>query len=170
MENTPNTFVNPMPHAMRNGFSVGLLFSANFLLSTSNNAFVQALTYAAIVMIAVFAWKAACDFRDREAEGIISFYRVFSYIFLLFFFASLISALVKLVYLKYINTDYLSQLLDSTLKFVEQAKITIPEGSEDALKSMLSPISFTMNTVMADMLIGAVIGLCYAPFIKKQNS
>ena len=170
MDESPVTFANPLPHAMRSGVSAGLLFAANFLLSTSDNSFLQAITYVVIVMIAVYTWRAATNFRDKESDGAITFYRAFSYVFLLFFFASLISAIVKLIYLKYIDTEYLSKLLSSSMKLIEQLNLTMPEGGDEALQSFLTPINFVMNTVMADMLLGMVLGLVYAPFLKKSPS
>ena len=40
----------------------------------------------------------------------------------------------------------------SNLKiFVEAAKLQMPEGSESALRELLDPVKFTMNTLMADI-------------------
>ena len=169
MDEKQNIFVNPMPHAMRNGISLGLLFSANFILSAGESAILQAMTYIVIMMIAVYIWKAVVNFRDKESDGAISFYRAFSYIFLLVVFASLISAIVKLIYLRYINTNYLDKLFAATQKFVEAANLQMPEGSESALRELLDPVKFTMNTLMADMLLGTIAGLLYAPFVRKKQ-
>ncbi|MBR1809246.1 MAG: DUF4199 domain-containing protein [Paludibacteraceae bacterium] len=162
-------FVNPLPNAMKNGFTLGLLFSANFLLSVAQSAIVQLLTYLIIAFILVFTLRCARNFRDNESGGQISFYRCFSYIFLLFFFAALISAAVKLVYLNYINTDYLPRLVEATKKTMEQLKIEVPANSEDFFSIILHPSQFIMQTVMADTMLGAMLGLLYAPFLKKTK-
>lgn len=169
MENQAPMFVNPLPNAMKNGFTLGLVFSANFLLSVSNSSFVQLITYFLLAFILIFTWRSAKSFRDKESEGQISFYRCFSYIFLLFFFASLISAAVKLVYLNFINTNYLPQLVEQTKKVMEQLKIEIPQNSADFFSIILNPSQFIMQTVMADTMLGAIIGVLYAPFIKRTQ-
>ena len=169
METEPNIFVNPLPSAMKNGVSLGVIFSLNFILTPSSNAVVQVLTYVILVFIMLSTWRYTCMFRDNESGGSISFYRAFSYIFLLFFFASLISAAVKLVYLKYINTNYLSDLFAATEKVIQQLQIQMPEGYNAALSDMLSPIKFTMQTLMVDTMLGAILGLLYAPFIKREK-
>ncbi len=90
MEAAP-IFVNPLPNAMKNGFTLGLMFSANFLLSVAKNGFVQLLTYLLVAYMLIFTYKCAKGFKDEESGGQISFYRCFSYVFLLFFFASLVT-------------------------------------------------------------------------------
>ncbi len=170
MNQQPVIFHNPLPHAMRSGLSLGLLFSANFLLSTSSSAFMQVLTYFVIALIALSAWRYVCRFRDTESEGTISFYRAFSYVFLLFFFAALISAAVKLVYLKYINTNYLVHMISATEEVMQQLNLGEMINDNPSWKSIVNPINFIMQSTMLDTLLGALLGLCYAPFVKRTES
>lgn len=169
MNITQPSYINPLPHAMRWGLTLGLLFSANFLFGTSTNILLQTLTYAITVSIAVITWRVVSGFRDNESRGIITFYRVFSYIIMLYFFAALVSAIVKLIYLRYINPTYLQGLIETTMKFLSEANIELPAGYEQSLSTMLNPIHFIMQITMFNTLIGAIIGLFYAPFIKRSE-
>lgn len=169
MENPTNIFVNPMPHAMRGGVYLGLLFSANFLLSTASNSFMQALTYVLVVVIVMYSWRLTRDFRDNESEGRITYYRAFSYVFLLFFFAALVSAVVKLVYLKYINTEYLAQQMEATEKLMQQFGLQEILKNDTTWKSIINPSNFIMQTIMMNTFFGAVLGLIYAALLKKKE-
>ncbi|MBQ8100334.1 MAG: DUF4199 domain-containing protein [Paludibacteraceae bacterium] len=168
MEND-NRISNPFPHAMRWGLLIGACFGLNFLLSTSTSTVTAAISWLIEAFILVATWRIGKNYRDTEAGGSLSFYRAFSYIFILYFFAGLIGALVKLLYTQYVNPGYLDGLMEQTLQVLQQLKIDLPEDSAGQLRQLMTPVQFTMQSFMADTLLGALLGLLYAPFLRKTE-
>lgn len=160
---------NPMNHAMRWGLLIGACFAVNFLLSVSGIVWLNVLTYLIEILILVLAWRFAKNYRDQECGGVITFGRAWTYIFLLFFFASLIGGIVKFVYLQWINPEYLANILSQSMIMLEQAKIEIPQDSINLIEQLLTPIYYTFQNIMADMFLGAILGLIYAPFLKRKE-
>ncbi len=148
---------------------MGVLFSVNFLCSVSSNVFVRLLTYLIIAAIVVATYRLALWYRDEEQGGYISYGKAFSFIVLSFFFASLVSALVKFVYLQYINTDYLDNLFTQSMAVLE--KLNMPTGqTEESLRSLLKPSTFVFQYIWANVLIGCFVGMVTAVFAKRTKN
>ncbi len=160
---------NPSSHAMKWGMVIGACFAANFLLSASGIAALSVLTYLLEAVILVLSWRVTRSYRDTECGGVMSFGQVWWYITLLFFFASLIGAIVKWGYMKWINTGYLDDLFSQTMLLLEQMKVELPEAAVEQVEAMMTPTQFAMQSIFSDTLLGALLGLIYAPFLKSKK-
>jgi len=161
---------NIIKSTMTNGLILGALFSANFLLSISKSIPLTLLSYGVMIFIIIFAFQSAKRFRDKENDGFISFGKAFSFILLSFFFAALISSIVKYVYFQFINPEYLSLLLNESMKAIEMMKLPVAGDAYDQMESMMKPATFSLQFVWLNVFFGAIIGLIMAPFIKKEKS
>jgi hypothetical protein len=156
--------------AMNSGLILGALFSVNFLFSIIRNTAFVLLSYAMIAIILVTIYRLSVRFRDVECEGFISFGKVFLYILLTFFYAALISSVVKFVYFKFINTGYLEIMFQETMKAMQMMKYPINDTSVEQMKGMLKPASFSFIYIWFNLSLGAIVGLIMAAFIKKNKS
>ena len=161
---------NIFKSAMLNGLIMGVLFSINFLLSISKVTFLVLLSYLIISFILVGIYRMSVRFRDVECGGNIKYGKVFSFIVLTFFFAALISSIVKYVYFQFINPTYLDELLNESLKAIQMMKIPIDNASYDQMSKVMKPATFSLQYIWMNVIVGSIVGLIMAAFVKKEKS
>lgn len=162
--------VNIMKPAMRSGLILGVLFSLNFLVSISGNTFLAVLSYFVLAFILVATYRLTIQFRDNDCEGYVSYSRAFVFILLSFFYAALISALVKFIYLQFINPNYLREVYDLMMLYVEKLNMPIEDEFETTLSDLLKPASFALQSIWVNMISGVFVGLIMSAFVKKEKS
>ena len=165
----PNIFNTSMKY----GFILGIIFSVNFLLSISNNIFLSLLTYVVAVVILVLTYRFSVLYRDNENGGKITYRQAFFFIFMLYLFAAIISSVVKFIYFKYINPDYLSKLIQQSMVAMEQMQnqfnIDIPENALEGVEKIMNPTFYTLQYIWVNTILGGLVGLIMAAFIKKDT-
>lgn len=161
---------NILKSAMLNGLIMGVIFSLNFLLSISKVPSLTLLSYVVVTFILVGMYRLTVRFRDVDCEGVITYGKAYSFILLTFFFAAIISSVVKFVYFKYINPTYLDQLLQESMKALENLRFPIDEAAYLQMGNMMKPASFTLQYIWLNVLMGSFVGLIMAAFIKKEKS
>jgi len=155
---------------MQNGLILGVIFSVNFLISTSKVSALILLTYIIATVIVIAIYKFAIRFRDTECEGAISYGRSFLYIILLFFYASLISTVVKYIYFQFINPSYLESMFQDTMKLMEALKFQLKSDELAQTESMFKPLSFSLLYIWSNVIMGGIVALVMAAFIKKEKN
>jgi len=156
--------------AMLNGLIMGVIFSINFLFSVSKVTSLIMFTNIIAILIVVWVYRTTVKFRDNECEGFISYWRAFSYILYTFFFAALISSVVKFIYFQFINPAYLDSIYQDTMKMLTAWKYPIDDAMEEQTKKMLKPASYTLVYIWINALLGIIVGLILAGFIKKNKT
>jgi len=155
---------------MLNGIIMGVIFSVNFLFSVSKVTLLITLTNLLAVLIVVLIYRLSVKFRDTECEGFISYRKAFFYILYSFFFAALISSVVKYIYFQYINPSYLETMFQETMKMFSSLKYPINDATEEQTRKMLKPASYTLIYIWVNIFMGLIVGLIMAAFIKKEKS
>lgn len=161
---------NLLKTSMINGLIMGVLFSLNFLISVPKNTILGILSYFIMAAIVVIMYRMAIRYRDNDCEGYISYGKVFSLIIYTFFFGALISSLVKYIYFKFIDTTYLDNLLQESLKTMEAMKFTVDDNAYNQMSEMMKPASMALQYIWVNMLGGLVVGLIMSAFVKKEKS
>jgi len=161
---------NIMKSAMHNGLILGVIFSVNFLLSISKITALILFTYVIAVIILVVLYKIAIRFRDTECEGTITYGRAFLYIILLFFYAALISTVVKFIYLRFIDQSYLDSIFQETMKLMETLKFPMNSVEIERTENMFKPLNFSLLYIWSNLILGTFVGLIMAAFIKKEKN
>lgn len=161
---------NVMKSAMSNGLIMGIIFSINFLLSIAKSSILDILSFGLTCFIVIGMYKLAIRFRDRECGGTITYGRSFSFILLTFFYAALISSIVKYFYFQFINTEYLANLLNESLKVVEMLKLPHSDESITQIEKMMKPATFSLQFIWFNVFIGAITSLILSAFVKKEKS
>ncbi len=160
---------NIVKSAMHGGLILGGLFSLNFILSVTKITALALLTYAIAAYIVVLMYKLSVRFRDNECEGSISYGKALLYILLTFFYAALISTVVKFVYFQFINTAFLENMFQETMKTMQMMKFPMNDASVSQVQSMFKPASFSMVYVITNLIMGLVVGVIMAAFVKKDK-
>ena len=155
---------------MQNGLILGGIFSLNFLLSTSKSSPLIFITYFIAALIVSMLYRFSIKFRDVECEGVITYGRAFSYIILLFFYAALISTVVKYIFFRFINPGYLETMFQDTMKMMETLKFPMTSAEIDQTESMFKPLSFSLLYIWSNIIMGTLVGLIMATFVKKTKS
>jgi Protein of unknown function (DUF4199) len=153
--------------AMFNGLIMGVMFSINFLFSISKITALALLSYVLITIILVGIYKLAIRFRDEECKGEISYWKSFSYILLTFFFAAIISSVVKYVYFQYINPAYLEQMFQESMKLMEKMKFPMNDASVAQMETIMKPASFTLQYIWVNVFVGTLVALVMSGFVKR---
>ncbi len=159
---------NIIKTSMSNGLIMGVLFSLNFLLSIQKNALFIFLSYFAISAIVIGMYRMAIRFRDTQCEGFISYRKAFSIILYTFFFAALVSSIVKYIYFQFISPSYLESMMKDSLKVLSDMKFSIDKSAVEQMESTLKPASFSLQYIWVNVFVGSLVAIVMAFFIKKN--
>ena len=159
-----------MKSAMQNGLIMGVIFSINFLLSISGNPALRILSNITPIIILNILYMMSVKYRTNECNNSITYGKALLYIVLIFFYAALISTIVKFVYCNYINTEYLSNIYQEVMKTMEALKFPLVKNEADQIETMLKPINFLLAYIWSNVFLGTLVGLIMAAFIKKEKS
>lgn len=161
---------------MFNGLIMGVLFSLNFLCSTSKSVLPLILSYLLIITIIVVLYRMAVKYRDAENGGYISYWNVFNFTVLTFFFAAIISTIFKIIYTRYIDTEYLPNALQESLKQIElnkslfeKLKVPMDENYYDELEKQFQPVRFSIQTIWMNVFSGVIVGFILGGFVRKNK-
>lgn len=162
---------------MQNGLILGIIFSANFLLNVSEIGLLGILTLFIPFLILWMTYRYLVKYRDTDCNGAISYTHGLLYTILLFFFASLISAVVKFVYFRFINTEILKEEFNKSMenyeRMAEMMQGRFPMDMDRAYESMeilSDPLNYTLLMIWANVFIAFFIGLILARIVKKEKS
>jgi len=156
--------------AMNSGLIMGALFSVNFLLSITKNTVFISLSYAMVAVIIVTLYRLSIRVRDVELEGSISYGKAFWFILLTFFYAALISTVIKYIYFQFINPGYLEAMFQDTMKAMQMMKYPMNDATIGQMETMLKPVNFSLVYIWVNLLLGIIVGSIMAAFVKKEKS
>ncbi len=160
---------NPFRHAMKYGLVMGVAIILLFVCMTIPHALTTILTPILIGVIVWLTYRFAVHFRETESNGQITYSQAFSYILILFFFASLVTAVLRYGYLEFINTSYLTDTFNQAMFLYEQMQIDIPTEMVDEMHHIMVPTRFTMQFIMVDCMSGLFLALIVAIFVRKSK-
>jgi hypothetical protein len=158
---------NIIKSTMLNGLIMGGLFSLNFLFSVSKITFLGILSYFLITIILMGIYKMVIRFRDEECKGEITYWKSFSFILLTFFFAAIISSVVKYIYFQYINPAYLAEMFEESMKMMEKLNFPMNDASVTQMESILKPASFTLQYIWVNVFMGSLVAVVMSGFVRK---
>lgn len=159
-----------LKHAMYFGLMLGLVFALNFFLSTLNNGWFSALQWVITLAIPYLVYRLTVDCRNRVVGGSMSYGMALWYGIQLFFYAAIISAVFKFIYFKFINPEFLPNMLNESLKVLDELKMSSATVGEEQLRQLLTPLYVSMQYIWMDVLVGVFVSLVTAAFAKKDKS
>jgi hypothetical protein len=108
--------------------------------------------------------------RDNECNGVVKYGQAFQYIFLVYFFGSIVSSIVMVIYTSLIDTHYLASSLDILLKLYDNYKLPVDDQTYAVLQNIYKPVPFSLINLVSSMIGGAFWGLILAAFVKREKS
>lgn len=168
--NCKNIIMQPniIKPSMNNGLIMGVLFSLNFILSIQKNYLFVFLSYFVISTIVVGMYRMSIRYRDTECEGVLSYRKAFSLILYTFFFAALISSVVKYVYFQFICPTYLESMMQDSLKVLSGMNFKIDTEAIAQMETTLKPASFSLQYIWVNVFVGSLVAFVMAFFVKKN--
>ena len=68
------------------------------------------------------------------------------------------------------DTDFLRNLFNQTMSMMEQISFPITDELIESIKQMLTPIGMAMQYHWANAMVGIVVSLVVAFFVRKEKS
>lgn len=166
---------------MRQGLMLALFFSINLILnfvatlwlkdSVYLAAAFQVMEYVLMVWIVILTYYMAKFYRDVINEGQLRYLEGFWLIASLFFFASIITAAVRLL-LIFWHPEYIEAFFTPAMDFMKTVDITDAQKQQfsTAIEQLRTPVNFVLEFLWADTLIGMILALPMAFFIRKDKA
>lgn len=155
---------------MLNGLIIGLFISVKFIFSSLKYNIFTFLALFVSISIIIILYRMVIHFRDTECEGTIKYSHAFSYIFLVYFYGSILSSFIILIYTRFIDTNLLSTMLDTLMKLYDSFKFPIDDKTYTFLQTVYKPEPYSLLNIFSSIFSGAFWGLILAGFVKKEKS
>jgi len=149
---------------------LGGLISLKFLLSAPKIGFLNVIAFFISVLILFLLYKFAIQYRENNRNGVISYGKAFSFMFRIYFYGSIISAFIMLIYTSFINKDYFASLMNDVLKMYETMGITIDDRTYGVIETFYQPIPMFFLNILSGAIAAAFWSLIVAAFVKKEKS
>ena len=168
---------SPTNLAMKHGLELGVLFGLNFILNAqgaSGSTWLSVLSWLLVIYLIYSVFRSALVYRMTECGGDITFRQSFAYIMWLFLFASIIAAVVRVLYLEWFDTTFLQEQLKQSIQvldiFQERLHLSAADraAAEESMKSMLRPVHFSLYYILYDLMMGLFAALILSPLVKKK--
>lgn len=159
------------------GAALALLWTVSFacyIVGISHPVYATVSIILAL-MTPFFVARRLRVFRNEALGGVISFLRAFAFSMLIFFYASVLFALVQYVYMAYIDHGYLLQTVTRIFESPEGRQLLEGYGltgkeMADSLQSLaeMRPIDFALNVLTGNLTIGLLVGVPLAGLLKSR--
>ena len=115
------------------------------------------------------------NFRDYGREGVISFKRGWGFVVLVFFYASVLFAIVQYAYFAYLDQGFLldsfSKILDSDEAQQMLTQYNMKDEMSQSLREIqeMRPIDLSLNVMTTNVLLGMLLGLPIAALMQRKT-
>ena len=172
---TPAEYIQLKAFARIDGALLSLLWIASFACYVVGIAspMYGMIALGLMVVTPFFVGRRLGKFRDEGRNGIISLSRGWAYSVFVFFYAAILLALAQYVYFAYIDQGYLLSSFRQFMSSPESKQVLEQYGMQQAIEESLEqfgrmrPIDYVLNILTVNIMIGAVLALPIAAFIKK---
>ena len=164
--------------AMKNGLILGLVFAVGFLSMlqavVSEQYLLIYISFFCMIFSLVLAYRYAVSYRNKENNGVMRYGSAVWYIVLLYFFASILSGGVMMLYFKVIQPNFLTlflenpRLQESLAMAASMQGVTVEQAREN-LNVLNSIPAFTLQYIWNNTFLGVIVGALMAIFIRKEG-
>ncbi len=149
---------------------IGGLLSLKFLLSAPKIGFLSVISFFISVLILFLLYKFAIQYRENLHNGVISYWKAFSFLFKIYFFGSIISALIITIYTAFIKPEFLAGLLNDILTMYESMNINVDDTTYSLIEGFYKPVPMLFINLFSGAVSAAFWALIVAAFVKKEKS
>lgn len=125
------------------------------------------------IAVPILGYIYARRFRDKYCGGYLSFFKALAFCFLMYLFASILTAVGHYIYFQYIDNGYLFDTYDKLLQqagevegmnaFVEQVS-----GALESFRQ-LTPIKLTLQLISQNIFYGSLIAFPTALLVMRRK-
>ena len=162
-------------HAMRSGTMLGLLWIAMYASCIAGIGSPIFSLFFLVLNIAspFYAGYLAKNYRRSECNGIFPFGKAFTYIFVMYLCASLLSAVAHFVYFQFMDNGFIMQLLMETSRIMEENKAQFGELSTELNKSIeqflaMGTKGIVFNMFTSNIMNGIILSAIIALLVKRN--
>jgi uncharacterized membrane protein len=148
---------------------IGALLSLEFLFSTMKDNPMSEFSLVISILIIVFIYIKANNFRVQHYDGTMKFGQAFSYIFQVYIFGAILNSLAIFLYTQFYNPVPLEIVKDSTIKMYESMNIKIDDLTYNMFTVLYKPAPFAFVMLFSSLFSGCFWGLILAAFVKKDK-
>ncbi len=132
------------------------------------------LKYGSYAIMAIGLYMSIIAFRDKQLDGFISYGKAFSAGFYTGLFASVIASIFTIIYVQYIDTELIANILLVAEESMLEANPDMSNEQIDQALSMTemftSPIMMGVMGFIANLILSAILSLIIAIFAKRENN
>ncbi len=143
---------------------LGLLFWA---VNLSDSGLTQLLTYFVLLMGIIIG---TVSFRNKELNGTMSYGKAFTSGLLISDFTAIILAFFFFILIKFIDPELLTKIKETSIENMLERNPNMSEAEIDKMSFMYSAGWMTFFSVIGNTLIGLLLSLITAIFIKRENN
>ena len=176
---TADEYIQLKAFARLDGVWLALLWTfcfASYLLGMEN-ALMGWMAMLLLVWVPFFVAKRVRLFRDNARDGAISFLRGWGYVALMFFYASVLFAIVQYAYFAYIDQGYFVSMMQKAVNAPEMAsQMAQYEGMKEMLDEALQeyaqtrPIDLAINFLTMNLMVGFLLGMPIAAVVRRSEA
>ncbi len=162
----------PLAHAMSFGWGLGFWMGVRFILEAQqlNYSWLGVIGWLIGLYILFGMYTSTVHYKYKVRGGKLSFGKAYLYVLELGMCAALVGALVKWAYLMWFDTDYLRYVYNTMMPLLEKLFPTQLESAEAALKALLTPIRFAVNSIAGELLTTALVGILIAALAVRAKN
>lgn len=171
-ENSRNDFSR---EAMQYGTILGFIWivaSAMYLIGLSTPS--AMLLFIVIILSTPFlAGRWTIKHRKNECDNKMDFIQAFTFLFIMFMCASLLTSVSHYIYFRFIDNGYLIQLVNDSIDLALQSSeilsienIEILQQTKNILNEV-TPMDWTLSFLSTNIICGAILSPIIALFVKK---
>jgi len=162
---------SPVQHAMLFGLELGVWFGVKFIVDalTVSRPGLSFLSFLLTFYIIYGAYRSAMHFRVTECDDKISYGQALSYIVWLYTFAGVVASLIRMIYLKWFDTEYLNQIFQQSVSALKQLGMGENVEAQNAMQQILTPVRYSVYCIFSDVISGGFIGLILSIFVTRKT-
>lgn len=163
--------------AMHFGTYMGIYWIAKFILFPTglNHSTLLLLFIVLTIAVPFVGYRYARSFRDNVCGGTISFSRSWLFLFFMYLFAALLTAVAHYIYFRFFDNGLFSdtyianiESLKAVPAFAEAMDQSSIEATIETIRS-LTPIKMTMQWFTNNMFWGSILALITSLFVAKKK-
>jgi|GEM_PF-73409 len=152
---------------------ISIVFSVlTYLFDVSYSSPIMYFSFAILLAGMIYG---TLTYRNNYLGGYISFGKAFTSGFLIVLIAALVSSIYSYIFLVFIDPTYLDKIIEQAManaetKMVEQG--LSEEQMEPGLamtRKFMSPVIMNVMAIISSALVGGILALIAAAFIKKED-
>jgi len=179
MKNTPESLYSVASKLALplTAYFIGLFFLMNLVYEKNQYSLIL---FVLILMVPLLIYKYAKKYRDMFAGGVLSYLNAWRFCAALFIFASLLFSFFIYIYTTFLNTEYASWMMQTSIQYLELYIKQAPKESDVALAkewlektkelSLPTPIEMAVQTFWMVLNGGFITALLVSFFVKKKPS